>query len=86
MAIRVVIHVRNSDPFVAVMESMPAENATYIIVKNPTTREGRPVDWARGYTNGYLFPLAQIMFMEFPVSGAELDDVQYHVREKSSRG
>ncbi len=86
MAIRVVVHVRNSDPFVADMESMPKENATIIFVKNPQTREGRPVPWAQGYTNGYLFPLSQISFIEFPVTGAELDSVEYYVREKNTRG
>jgi hypothetical protein len=62
--IKVVIYVENEEPFTADMDGLPAANASYVLVRNPQTREGRSVAWISRGTKSLLFPMARIMFIE----------------------
>lgn len=83
MAIRVIVHITNEDPFVADIESMPTESATSIFLRNPRTREGRPVAWTAGPTKGFLFPMARITYLEFPISDEDVSDLELFYRDKT---
>jgi hypothetical protein len=83
MAIRVIVHVTNEDPFVADIEAMPSEAATSIFVRNPRTREGRPVPWSSGPTKGFLFPMTRIAYLAFPISDEDVSDLELFYRDKT---
>lgn len=83
MAIRVIVHLANEDPFSADIESMPNEAATSIFIKNPRTREGRAVPWVTGPNKGFIFPMARVTFLEFPITGGDMDDVEYPFRNQT---
>ncbi len=83
MSVRVIVHVMNEDPFVADIEAMPSETATSIFLRNPRTREGRPVPWNSGPTKGFLFPMARISYLAFPISDDDVSDRELFYRDKS---
>lgn len=83
--IRVRIHILNEEPFDADMEEMPPSNATYIVVKNPHTREGRTVAWATAGATGYIYPLSRIAFIERLIGRRDETEVEKHYRD-STRG
>lgn len=83
--IRVRVHILNEEPFDADMEEMPAPNATYILVKNPHTREGRLVTWGAAGATGFIFPLSRIAFIERLVGRGEETAVEKHYRD-TTRG
>ncbi len=71
MAVRVVVHVVNEEPFLADMEELPTDNATHLQLKNPKTREGKAVTWlARGVVS-LLYPWSRISFIEVLADGGE---------------
>lgn len=75
--IRIVVHVANQEPFVADIAEMPAANATHLVVTNPRTREGRPVAWSSKGAMAFIFPMAQIAYIELLVHPKHLEDVEW---------
>lgn len=66
-SIQVIVHLTNTDPFMADMEMMPPADATFIYVTNPRTREGKNVPWDAGGTRGFIFPFSRVSFIELLV-------------------
>jgi hypothetical protein len=73
MAKQVVIHLNNEEPFVAEMEDMPPPGATYIVLMNPRTKEGKRVQWQTEGAFRYMFPFTRISFIEVMMSEQERD-------------
>lgn len=73
MAIQVVIHLSNDEPFTADMEDLPPPGATYVILNNPRTREGRHVQWVTAGSFRFMFPLSRISFIEIMMSAQDKD-------------
>jgi hypothetical protein len=73
MAIQVVIHLLNEEPFTADMDDVPPPGATYVMLTNPRTREGRHVQWATNGSFRFMFPLSRISFIEVMMSAQERD-------------
>lgn len=84
MAIRVVVHVMNEDPFVADLEELPPANATYLYVKNPRTRDNKPVPWAAERLRAVMFPLARITFIEEVVTQADEREVERFYKDRTT--
>ena len=63
-SIKVIIYLENEEPFTADLDSLPPANATYMLVSNPQTREGRQVAWISRGTKSLLFPMSRIVFIE----------------------
>lgn len=64
MAIRVVVHIINEEPFVADMESMPEPTATYITLVGPRSREGNRLNWITHGATHFIYPMARVAFLE----------------------
>ena len=62
--IRANLYLENEEPFTGELDSLPAANATYVLVRNPQTREGRPVTWISRGTKSLLVPMSRIVFIE----------------------
>lgn len=77
------IHIMNEEPFDADMDEMPAPNATYVFIKNPRTKEGKPVTWIAGGATGFIFPLARIAFIERLVGARDIFDVEMPYRDRT---
>ena len=79
MAIRVIVHVIDEEPFVADVEELPAPSATCVYFKNPSTRDQKQVRWTMGAVQSVMFSMARINFIEVPIAGAE---VEHFVRDQ----
>lgn len=64
MAIQVVLHLHNEDPFVAEMESLPDPTHNYIQVKNPRKRDGKALSTLTNGATAFLYPWTRITFIE----------------------
>jgi hypothetical protein len=83
MSTRVVVHLVNTDPFVADIEAMPPADAAYIYVTNPRTREGRPVPWDSGGTRGFIFPFSRVSYVELMISEEQKQSIQPFFRDNT---
>jgi hypothetical protein len=83
MAIRVIVHVLDDEPFVADIEELPAPSATCVHLKNPTTRDQKQVKWTVGAVQTVIFSMARITFIEVPIKSDI--DVQIFVKDETRR-
>lgn len=81
MALQVLVHLNNEEPFAADMEDMPPPGATYVMLSNPRTKEGRHVTWVSPGAFRFMFPLSRISFIEIMMSAQE-KDIEPFYREK----
>jgi hypothetical protein len=73
MAIQVIVHLNNEEPFAADMEELPPPGATYVILTNPRTREGKHVQWVTAGAFRFMYPLGRISFIEIMMSAQDKD-------------
>ena len=83
MAIRVIVHVLDDEPFVADIDELPASTATCIQLKNPTTRDQKTVRWTVGPVQSVIYSMSRITFIEVPIRSDT--DVQIFVRDETRR-
>lgn len=81
--LKIRVHIMNEEPFDADMDEMPAPNATYIFIKNPRTKEGKPVNWVAGSATGFIFPFSRIAFIERLVGPFDVFDVEMPFRDRT---
>lgn len=85
MAIQVVVHVVNEEPFVAEMEDMPPQGASYIVVANPRSRENKHLQWAQPGAMRFIFPLVRISFIEVMMSDQDREGIEPFYRDRARR-
>lgn len=76
----VIVHINNEEPVLGEVETLPAENATIVILQNPRRRDGQDVHYIDEETNTVIFPFHRVNFIQVMPS-AEADDVLGFVRE-----
>jgi hypothetical protein len=64
MALRVIVHVQNEDPFVAEIDDIPDPKDTFIRVKNPRRRDGKALSFVTDGATSFLYPWTRITFVE----------------------
>jgi hypothetical protein len=82
--LQVTVFIENEEPFTADMDALPQFDATFVYVRNPRTREGRPVDWMSPGAVGCMIPMRRVLFVEVGVSQSDLRDVEGWWRSTSS--
>ena len=71
MAITVILHIANEDPILGEIESLPAPEATTIMVANPRQRDGKDLrQLAPGVVN-VIWPIGRVSFIEVMPSEEE---------------
>lgn len=65
MAIRALIHVHNGDPILCELDEMPDPTHQFIRVRNPTRRDGKPLDLVDNRATSIAYPWSRITFVEF---------------------
>jgi hypothetical protein len=76
----VIVHVRNEDPVLCEMESLPDEHAQVIIIHNPRRRDGKDLHYLEEDVTSVLFPLHRINFIQI-LPSADVEEVIGFVRE-----
>ena len=64
MAMQVVLHLHNEDPFIADLEALPDPHANYIRVTNPRKRDGKAINTLTNGATTFLYPWTRITFLE----------------------
>ena len=77
---KVIVHINNEDPVVGEIDDIPAENANYILVKNPTKRDGKDLHYIEPNVTTVMWPMSRINFIEILTSDME-DEIISFVRE-----
>ena len=82
MAIQVIVHIVNEEAFVAEMEDLPAQGASYIVITNPRSRENKHLQWALNGAVRFIFPLARISFIEIMMSEQDREGIEPFYRDR----
>jgi hypothetical protein len=64
VAMRVVLHLHNEDPFIADLEALPDPSASYVRVTNPRKRDGKSISTLTDGATTFLYPWTRITFLE----------------------
>lgn len=64
MAIRVVVHLHNEDPFVAEIDAMPDAKDNFMLLRNPRRRDGKALTFVTDGATAFLYPWSRISFVE----------------------
>ena len=70
MAIQVVLHLHNEDPFVGDLDVLPDPTHNYVKITNPRKRDGKPLPTLTNGATAFLYPWTRITFIEV------LDDIE----------
>jgi hypothetical protein len=82
MAMQVIVHIINEEAFVAELEEMPPQGASYIVIANPRTRENKSLQWAINGAVRFIFPLARISFIEVMMSEQDREGIEPFYRDR----
>lgn len=85
MSIQIVVHVTNEEAFVADVEDLPPQGATYITLMNPRTRDNKHLQWAMGGALRYIFPFSRISFIEIMMSEQDREGIEPFFRDRGGR-
>ena len=77
---KVIVHINNEDPVIGEVEYLPAENANFILLKNPTKRDGKDLHYIEPNVTTVIWPLSRINFIEVLTTDQE-DEIISFVRE-----
>lgn len=64
MAIQVILHLHNEDPFMGDMEALPDPTHSYVKITNPRKRDGKPIPTLTNGATAFLYPWTRITFIE----------------------
>ncbi len=81
MSFTVLLHIANSDPIVAEMETMPDKTATHIICTNPRARDGKPLHYIDPEAVRFMFPWHRITFIEIYPSEEDRAEIETFFRD-----
>ena len=81
MAITVIVHVMNAEPFVAEIDELPPLTAQFIIFTNPRQRSGKPVTYVEAEATKVMFPWHRLSFIEALPGEEEQDEVESFFRD-----
>ncbi len=82
MAMQVIVHIINEEAFVAEMEDMPPQGASYIVIANPRTRENKNLQWAINGAVRFMFPLSRVAFIEVMMSEQDREGIEPFFRDR----
>lgn len=64
MAIQVVVHIHNEDPFVAEMPALPDPKDAFVTLTRPRKRDGKALTFITDGATSFLYPWSRISFLE----------------------
>lgn len=84
MAIRALLHLYNDDPILCDLDSVPEPRDNFVRVRNPTKRDGKPVEMINHGATSVLYPWSRITFIELFGEESQRDAVMGFFREADS--
>jgi hypothetical protein len=81
MAITVIVHVTNQEPFVAEIDELPQTIANFIICTNARQRNGKPLNYIEADATRILLPWHRISFLETMPSEEDQEEVESFFRD-----
>ena len=64
MALQVIMHLHNEDPFLADIDVLPDPKDNFIRITNPRKRDGKPIATLTNGATAFLYPWTRITFIE----------------------
>lgn len=81
MALRIVVHIHNEDPFVAEIDQMPDPKDNFIMVRNPRKRDGKAMTLMSTGATSFIYPWSRISFIEVLDGAADRENIVGFFRE-----
>ena len=81
MAITVIVHIMNADPFVAEIDELPNPTAAFLTCINPRTRSGKYVPYIEREATRVLVPWHRISFVETLPSEEDMVEIEPFFRD-----
>jgi hypothetical protein len=64
MAIKVIVHVHNEDPFQAEVDRVPDPQDNFVVLRSPRKRDGKSLSFITDGATAFIYPWSRISFIE----------------------
>ena len=64
MAVRVIVHIHNEDPFVAEVDALPDPRDNFVTLRNPRRKDGKSLSFITTGATAFLYPWSRVSFIE----------------------
>ena len=85
MTMKAILHVPGEESIFCDLETLPEPTHNFVIVYNPTRRDGKPLPTLDQDATSFLFPLSRITFIEIFEERAQRETVVGFFRETDAR-
>ena len=89
MALQVIMHLHNEDPFLADIDALPDPTHNFVKITNPRKRDGKAISTLTTGATAFIYPWTRITFIEVMDDGestAQTETLMSFFRENGSGG
>lgn len=81
---RALVHIVNDDPIMCELDSMPNPRDMFVKIRNPRTRDGKPMELLADGATSFLYPWFRITFIELFEDESQRENIVGFFRESGS--
>ncbi|HUZ02152.1 MAG TPA: hypothetical protein VMU89_17530 [Thermomicrobiaceae bacterium] len=83
MAVRVIVHIHNEDPFVAEVDALPDPSDNFVMLRNPRRKDGKSLTFVTTGATAFLYPWSRVSFIEVMDGTATHENIVGFFRDDS---
>ncbi|HET9014109.1 MAG TPA: hypothetical protein VFN57_00825 [Thermomicrobiaceae bacterium] len=83
MALRVIVHIHNEDPFVAEVDAVPEPTDNFVLLRNPRRRDGKSLSFVTNGATAFIYPWSRVSFIEVMDGAAGHENIVGFFRDES---
>ncbi|CAN5333074.1 MAG: hypothetical protein H0V47_05695 [Chloroflexia bacterium] len=84
MSVRALVHIMNDDPIMCELERVPNPSDSYVVIRNPRRRDGKPMELLADGATSFLYPWSRITFIELFEDEGQREGIVGFFRESGS--
>lgn len=85
MAMKAILHIAGEEAILCEIESMPEPSDNFVVIFNPTRKDGKPIATLEDNVTSVIFPWTKITYVELFEERAQRENVVGFFRENDGR-
>ena len=85
MAMKAIMHVHGEESILCEIESMPQPSDNFVVVYNPTRKDGKKISTLEDNATSVIFPWTRVAYIELFEERSQRESVVGFFRESDSR-
>ncbi|MEX1157786.1 MAG: hypothetical protein WEC79_02515 [Thermomicrobiales bacterium] len=85
MATKAILHISGEESILCEIETMPLPSDNFVVVFNPTRKDGKPIPTLENTTTSVIFPWTRVSYIELFEERSQRESVVGFFRESDGR-